>query len=111
FKGWGAGPIGVAAGLEYRHDSGDVSHQLDTTPWYNDFALSYGLDFKGKINVLEGYAEVGVPVLKNLPFARNLELDGAVRRTRNTSTDDITDNSKQVHITTWKISAIYDPLD
>ena len=46
FKGFGAGPIGVAAGLEYRRDTGDVTHQLDTTPWYNDFALSYGLDFQ-----------------------------------------------------------------
>ena len=111
FKGWGAGPVGVAAGLEYRHDEGDVSHQLATTPWYNDFALSYGLDFNGTIKVLEGYGEVNVPVLKNLPLARNLEIDGAVRRTRNTSSDGITGNSKDVNITTWKISGIYDPLD
>ncbi len=111
FKGWGAGPIGVAAGLEYRHDSGDVTHQMATTPWYNDFALSYGLDFSGTIKVVEGYGEVNVPVLKGLSFAKNLELDGAVRRTRNTSSDGITGNSKDVNITTWKISAVYDPLD
>jgi iron complex outermembrane receptor protein len=111
FKGWGAGPIGVAAGLEYRHDSGDVTHQMATTPWYNDFALSYGLDFKGKIKVVEGYGEVNVPVLKDLPAVRNLEFDGAVRRTRNTSSDGTTGNSKDVNITTWKISGIYDPLD
>src|SRR6185369_9082927 len=111
FKGWGAGPIGVAAGLEYRHDSGDVTHQLPTTPWYNDFALSYGLDFNGTIKVTEGYGEVNVPVLRDLPFAKNLELDGAVRRTRNTSSDGITGASKDVNITTWKISGIYDPLD
>ncbi len=111
FKGWGAGPVGVAAGLEYRHDSGDVTHQLATTPWYNDFALSYGLDFKGTIEVVEGYGEVNVPVLKDLPFARNLEFDGAVRRTRNSSSDGTTGDSKDVNITTWKISGIYDPLD
>jgi outer membrane receptor protein involved in Fe transport len=111
FKGWGAGPLGVAAGLEYRKDDGDVTHQLDTTPWYNDFALSYGLDFKGTIKVVEGYGEVNVPVLKDLTLAKNLELDGAVRRTRNTSSDGITGNSKDTNITTWKISGIYDPLD
>jgi outer membrane receptor protein involved in Fe transport len=111
FEGWGAGPIGVAAGLEYRHDQGDVTHQMATTPWYNDFALSYGLDFKGTIKVVEGYGEVNVPVLRNLPAAKNLEFDGAVRRTRNTSSDGITGESKDTNITTWKISGIYDPLD
>jgi hypothetical protein len=34
-----------------------------------------------------------------------------VRRTRNTSSDGITGASKDVDITTWKISGIYDPLD
>jgi iron complex outermembrane recepter protein len=111
FDGWGAGPIGVAAGLEYRHDQGDVTHQMATTPWYNDFALSYGLDFKGTIKVVEGYGEVNVPVLRNLPAAKNLEFDGAIRRTRNSSSDGITGESKDTNITTWKISGIYDPLD
>jgi len=111
FNGFGAGPIGLAAGVEYRHDTGDVTHQLATTPWYNDFALSYGLDFKGTIKVLEGYGEVNVPVLKDLAFAKSLEFDGAVRRTRNTSSDGLTGASKALNITTWKISGIYDPVD
>ena len=54
-----------------------MTHQLATTPWYNDFALSYGLDFKGKIEVVEGYGEINLPVLKDAAGARLLEFNGA----------------------------------
>lgn len=111
FDGLSAGPVGVAVGAEYRRDSGNVTHQLATTPWYNDFGLTYGLDFKGRVKVFEAFGEMNVPLLKDRTFARLLELDGAVRRTKNTSSDDLTGASKDTNITTWKLSTVYDPLD
>jgi iron complex outermembrane receptor protein len=53
YKGWGAGPIGVAAGIDYRRESGDVFH--GNIPNYTDYAFTFGLDYSGKINVLEGF--------------------------------------------------------
>ena len=111
FKGWGAGPIAMAAGAEFREEVGNVTHDLGNTPWYNDFALSYGLDFKGDIKVGEVYTEANIPVLKDLPFAKALNFDAAIRETRNDSTDLTTNDSKSLNITTWKISAVWDPLD
>jgi iron complex outermembrane receptor protein len=111
FAGWGAGPIGLAAGLEFREEAGHVSHNLADTPWYNDFGVSYGLDFAGDIKVGEAYTEVNVPVLKNLPFAKSLDIDAAIRETRNESTDNESGDSKSLDINTWKVSLVWDPLD
>ncbi len=54
-----------------------------TTPTYT---LSYGLDYAGTIRVIEGYTELNVPVLRDVPFARYIELDGAIRQTSNKNT-------------------------
>ncbi len=67
--------------------------------------------FSGKIQVVEGYAEVNVPLLRDRPGVRLLEVDGAVRQTRNRATDELLDESRSQNITTWKLSAAYQPLD
>lgn len=107
YDGWGAGPIGAAFGAEYRKESGDVTH--GNIPYYTEFAYTFGLDFGGDIEVMEGFAEVNVPVFRDAPFARLLELNGAVRHTRNENRDSITGDSKATDITSWKASIIYDP--
>ncbi|MET0498672.1 MAG: TonB-dependent receptor [Steroidobacteraceae bacterium] len=109
YEGWGAGPIGTAFGAEYRTESGDVTH--GNIPYYNQFAFTFGQDFGGDIDVLEGFAEVNVPVLRDAPAARLVELNGAVRQTRNENKDSITGESKSQDVTSWKVSAIYDPVD
>src|SRR5690606_29584411 len=106
--GWGAGAIGAAIGAEYRTESGTVTH--GDVPYYNQFAFTFGQDFGGDIEVLEGFAEVNVPVLRNRPGAQLLELNGAVRHTRNSNEDGITGDSKSTDITSWKLSALYDPV-
>ena len=109
FAGFGAGPIRGAAGAEYRSETGDVSHR--DIPYYNEFAFSYGQDFGGDIKVLEGFLELNAPLVRDLAFARRLELNGAVRQTRNKSHDAQTDDSKTTRITSWKVSTIWDPVD
>jgi iron complex outermembrane receptor protein len=109
FEGWGAGAIGAALGAEYRTETGDVTH--GDIPYYNQFAFTFGQDFGGDVDVVEAFTEVNVPVLRDEPFARLLELNGAVRKTRNSNQDSITGESKDTNITTWKASAIWDPVE
>jgi outer membrane receptor protein involved in Fe transport len=118
----GGGPVGVAAGIEYRHDSGAITHDecgLTSCYWQN-----YGDDFAGDLAVTEGYVEAALPFLRDQRAARLLELDVALRQThyRNSqpahiehhndgSTDAVDFRSGTIDATTFKFSALYDPND
>jgi len=107
FQGWGAGPIGIAAGVEHRDDKGDVGHG-GVNP--NAYAFSWGLDYAGKIQVTEAFLEANVPVFRESVIGDFLELNGAVRYTRNKSTDTLLDQSRSIEATSWKFGTIYDVL-
>ena len=116
FKGIGAGPFRASFGAEARRDTADVTHDLAGQPWYNSYFLSYGLDYAGKISVIEGYGEVDAPLLKDLPFAKYLDLDVAFRETNNKNKDQTigsaTDGKSVSHdIASWKLSSIWDLND
>jgi outer membrane receptor protein involved in Fe transport len=122
FPGFGAGPAKLAVGGEYRFEHGDVRHDLPNQPWYDQYFLSYGLDYAGTIQSLEGYAELNLPILKDMAFAHYLELDGAIRGIRNTNTDHTQTldqgapnpnylQSRTNDIVAWKISGIWDITD
>jgi outer membrane receptor protein involved in Fe transport len=72
-----AGPVGYAAGAEYRrersHDVPDLLTQLGQTSGNATPAT------RGKFDVAELYGEVRVPILADLPFARSLDLNLAGR--------------------------------
>jgi outer membrane receptor protein involved in Fe transport len=116
FSGFGAGPINASFGLEARRDTTDVTHDLANQPWYDEYFLSYGLDYAGKISVFEGYGEINVPVLKDLTAAKYLEFDGAIRETNNKNEDQTagaaTEGETVTHnIPSWKLSGIWDVTD
>ena len=122
FQGWGAGPIKLAGGAEYRHEHGDVTHNLQNQPFYASYELSYGLDYKGSIDVIEGYGELNVPLFKDAPFAKYLEVDGAVRETLNKASNETVEpapfppareagQSVSHTFPTWKVSGIWDVTD
>ncbi len=116
FDGFGAGAIKGAFGLEARQDKADVTHDLANQPWYNNYFLSYGLDYAGKVSVLEGYGEVNVPLLKDVSLAKYLELDAAVRESNNKNENQTTGaatNGQSVthNIDSWKLSSIWDVTD
>ena len=95
-----AGPISVAAGLEWRRDTANVVNCLDC----QKLALmnqNYSL-YSGEIEVKEIYGEVGVPLLRDLPLAKAFDLNGAMRRT---------DYSTSGAVTTWKAGATWDAAD
>ena len=109
YQGFGAGPVGLAAGAEYRHEFGDVSH--GNLPYYNSFLLTYGDDFSGKSDVYEVFGELSVPVFEDSPLGHWFEVDGALRHSWNTSTSGTTQVSRSNEATTYKVSFIYDLIE
>jgi len=103
-QGW-AGPISAAAGIDYRNEKGDVTHG-GVNP--NDYAFSFGLDYAGKIRVIEGFFETNVPVFRDSALGDMFELNGAIRYTKNKSTDTLLNQSRSINATSWKIGGIYD---
>jgi outer membrane receptor protein involved in Fe transport len=122
FGGFGAGPVQAAFGAEYRREHGNVTHDLANQPWYDQYFLSYGLDYAGTIQSTEGYAEINLPLLKDVPAFHYLEFDGAIRGIRNKNTDHtrtldqgaVNPNfgtSRTHDILSWKVSGIWDLTD
>lgn len=109
FGGIGAGPVIIAAGGEYRAESGNVYH--GDIPNYTDYAFTFGLDYAGKIDVVEGFAEIAVPVFADMPFGEAFDVDGAIRYTSNHAQDTLSGEEKTTGVTSWKVSAIYDIVD
>jgi outer membrane receptor protein involved in Fe transport len=99
FDDW-AGPVSFATGVEYRkEEASGNSTALDKQRVY--FAGNYIPTF-GSYDVTEGYVETVVPLAKDLPFAKSLEFNGAVR---------FTDYSTSGSVTTWKAGATWRPFD
>ncbi|RZA23376.1 MAG: TonB-dependent receptor, partial [Proteobacteria bacterium] len=109
FEGWGAGPISAAAGIDYRSEGGDVTH--GDIPDYNDYAFTFGLDYSGQIKVLEGFGELNVPIFRDSAIGDLLELNGAVRYTRNHARNNDSGEEKTSEAVSWKVSGVYDITD
>ena len=125
FGGWGAGPVRAAVGAEFRREEISDEHALETNAvfYYQQFA-NYGDPYTGTTRVVEGYAELNVPVLKDLPLAKNIELDAAIRRTQNKTEGTVdhsfnpsiagggfTTTSHTAEFNTWKLSGVWDMTD
>src|SRR6185437_6739920 len=92
-----AGDVKLAIGAEYRREAADFipdqATQSGTSVGNQQPAVS------GAFDVRELYGESAVPVLKDLPLARYLELDGAVR---------FAHYSTAGRITSWKYGAVWE---
>lgn len=119
-----AGPVDIAIGAEYRHQSLELTSNA-TLPAGSDPAIvaqrnayfaglrgvpAGALNFwltnvgqaSGKLNVKEAYAEIAIPILKDTAFFRELSVNGAAR---------ITDYSTSGTVKTWKVGATWKPVD
>jgi outer membrane receptor protein involved in Fe transport len=103
-----AGPLGVAVGVEYRNDT--ITGSTDPNSAARAFFMGGGSVVSGKIEVIEGYAEAEVPILASVPFADELSLNAAIRRTHYNRSSDFTPSSS-VDATTWKIGGVWAPID
>ncbi len=72
-----AGPLGIAAGVEYRREESEEDNDALTNAGLNG-GNKLGDSF-GEFDVLEGYLEVKVPILANTPGFELLEAGGAIR--------------------------------
>lgn len=112
-RSW-AGPISVAFGAEYRTESleqvsnSNPSVRPDFTGirgvnagalWFNRFNTG---EASGELDVTEGYAEVLVPLARDVSWASSLDLNGAIR---------YTDYSTSGDVVTWKGGLTYAPVD
>src|SRR5205823_13645232 len=70
-------PVGLAAGYEYRAEYGGYTpNAIAQTFLDSDFN---GAPTQGSFHVNEGYAELDVPLVSNLPGAEDIELQAAAR--------------------------------
>jgi outer membrane receptor protein involved in Fe transport len=113
-----AGAIAFAAGVEYRREtskqwSDPISRETTSFAGVRGgpsslnnraggFQTFNPVPFGGKYSVREAYVEVGVPLLKDLPFAQSLDLNAAARAA---------DYSNSGLATSWKIGATYQPIE
>jgi outer membrane receptor protein involved in Fe transport len=95
-----AGPLGLAVGAEYRREQSEENWDaLTNAGLLTGNALP---DTSGKFDVKEAYAEVNVPLLKDMAFAKQLNLRAAGR---------ISDYSTIGSVTTWNVGGDYSPID
>ena len=99
FRTW-AGPVSIAMGGEYRHERGlgDADAVSKALAWQS----GNGSAIDGTIGVVEGYAETVVPLAKDMPFAKSLEFNAAVRGTHYTTSGSVL---------TWKVGGVWDMTD
>ena len=108
-----AGPLAATAGFEYRHDYERLVHD----PLSQVFAYfqNFGADYNAHDDVIEGYAEAQVPIVKDLPLANSLSFDGAVRQAHYDIAGFGSFNqvaaSTRFDSTTWKVGLVYDMTD
>lgn len=95
FDTW-AGPVSIATGIEYRnekqHTTSDAISQADGFNQQNPKPLD------GSFSVREGYIETVVPLAKDASWARNLDLNAAIR---------YADYSTVGGVVTWKGGVSY----
>ena len=75
---WGAGPIGFAAGLEYRQE--ELNSRPDAAKQAGDiFGFNAQEAISGRYDVFELYGEFTVPIISNQPFVHYLGFEGGYR--------------------------------
>jgi outer membrane receptor protein involved in Fe transport len=105
FSTW-AGPVALAVGTEVRRDhavgtSDPISQRVNANGSIGGWILGNQLPEVGTIKVFETYAEAQAPLAKNAVFARELSINGAIRRTH---------YSLSGTVYTWKVGGLYEPF-
>jgi outer membrane receptor protein involved in Fe transport len=98
FSIW-AGPVSIATGAEWRNESigqevapeGLLLNDVSGDP--GPFRVGNYQAQSGSFDVLEGYVETIAPLVRDLPFVKSLDFNGAVR---------VTDYSTSGSAVTWK---------
>ncbi|MEO0882432.1 MAG: TonB-dependent receptor [Pseudomonadota bacterium] len=104
-----AGPVGFAAGFEWREDTSNFTP--DSFRQIEDVVANAAIvnpspittdEFPDTIDVIEGFFEVQIPLLADLPFAELLEVSGSAR---------FSNYNTIGNTTAWSINGRYSPHD
>jgi len=97
------GDMSIAAGVEHRVEK--LQTEDDPLALSGELVYSGGLSAQPELDVTatvtEEYAEVVAPLLKNLPFFRRLEIEGAFRHSQ---------YSRIGGTNTWKVGGTWSPI-
>jgi iron complex outermembrane recepter protein len=94
-----AGPLAVAGGVGYRRESIDAVS--DPISQALGWATGQRQGTAGAYDLKEAYAEVGLPLVRDMRWAKAIDLDAAIRDT---------DYSSSGNVVTWKVGGTYDIL-
>ncbi len=95
-----AGPLKVAAGIEYREESIDT--EVDERVTAGDTFLNPFFPINGELDVTEVFGEANIPLIAGAPLAEDLSVNVAAR---------YTDYSTVGGVTTWKLGSSWAPTD
>ncbi|QLC25499.1 TonB-dependent receptor [Parasphingopyxis algicola] len=96
-------PIGFAVGVEYREYT--ASRVADVSAGTQDEVLGTGAPaptFNGQYDVIEGFAELIVPILEDVPGFYSLQAEGGIR---------VSDYSNTGTNVTWKAGGSWEPFE
>ncbi|MEO1170398.1 MAG: TonB-dependent receptor, partial [Pseudomonadota bacterium] len=96
-------PIGFAVGVEYRDYT--ASRVADVSAGTQDEVLGTGAPaptFRGGYDVIEGFAELIVPILEDIPGFYSLQAEGGIR---------VSDYSNTGTSVTWKAGGSWEPFE
>ncbi|MEO1407185.1 MAG: TonB-dependent receptor, partial [Pseudomonadota bacterium] len=104
-----AGPVGFAAGFEWREDASNftpdgfrrIEDVVANSAIVNPSPITTD-EFPDTIDVIEGFFELQVPLLRDLPFAELLEVSGSAR---------FSNYNTIGNTTAWSINGRYSPHD
>lgn len=94
-----AGPVAVATGADYRKDSQNQSLTRDSLRMPSGWTSGNFVAYKSHRSVQEAFVEANVPLLRDVPGAKSLDLNGAAR---------YASYSDSGSYTTWKSGLTYD---
>lgn len=95
-----AGDVGVALGVEYRKDASDFE-PAESGQRGDQLGFAQKLATAGSFDVIEGYTEVVVPLLRNAPLAHSLSVEGGAR---------LADYESVGNVFTYKLGANWSPV-
>ncbi len=118
FSLW-AGPVSSSAGVEWRRLSGVQTSDPISQEYPADYTDVRGVPaavanqlggwlttnpqpYSGSYDVTEGFLEFLVPVARDLPFAKEIDLNAAGR---------VTDYSQSGRVETWKVGVTWRPIE
>jgi outer membrane receptor protein involved in Fe transport len=115
WQGWGAGPMTGAFGIEVREDTVDNGGTRGGASFYEraDLARTWSDAFGGKTRVTEGYTELNLPLVSNVPGINLWSVNAGLRYAsyENKGGAGTSGASATQGTMNWKFSTVFEPFD